>query len=235
MNDESLDKEINELYLKRKEQLDVPSVNLSTAKKTIKETFSLTKILALFSVGLGVSFGIFALVQHIAHLPQSKNNKTIKTSGYIVEREDKIADIPVKVVVPKKIVKLPQAPSYQPPNATPNIKVANLDKLPKVELLPLPKAKLATITVSSLAIKPDFKVMPNINEKITPLIKNGFVQLRYNINKLGETENIKIIKSSVTQDIQRAAKKALRQWRYQPKQQFKDHYEVVFEFKVPNK
>jgi len=134
---------------------------------------------------------------------------------------------------PPITVSVYQALSYQPPSVTPNIKASSINKLPTIKVVSLPKAQFPAVSVSALSLKPTFKVMPNLTKKTTPLVKNGYVQLRYSINALGKTENIKIIKSSVTKDIQRAAKKALRQWRYQPKQQFKGHYEVVFEFKAP--
>jgi len=235
MNDSSLDKAINELYQKSKQQLDVPPINFSSSKVGVKRPYSLSKVVAIFSVSLTISVGVFAIIQHLANLPESIKNKTAETSGYTVEL-DKKPEINVLVVTKsKKIAPLPKNPILQLPTTPTKVETISVSEPKIVKFSPLPKTKFPAVTVSMLAVKPSFKVMPNIDEQLIPLIRNGFVQLRFSINKLGKTEHIKIVKSNVDRKIQRAAKKALIQWRYQPQQEYKNHNDVVFEFKQADK
>jgi len=232
MNDKSFDKVIDELYQKRKHQFDVPTINLSSTKNPTQEPFSLSKIVAILSVSLTVSVGVFAIIQHFSILPKSKNDTNERNIGYVVERENKPEINSLAVVIPKKTVQLPKVPASTLPTLIPNVAVINSSLPVPIKSAPLPKTSIPGVTVSSLSINPTFKVLPNIDEKLPPIAKNGFVQLRYNINTLGKTENIEIVKSNLGRKIQRAAKKALVQWRYKPKQKYKTHNDVVFEFKA---
>ncbi len=90
-----------------------------------------------------------------------------------------------------------------------------------VTLISLPSTK-----IQKLSFNPD-----NFDKEPTPLVRvdprypvtaanqgiEGFVELIFNINKEGKVENIHILHSEPKRVFDKAAKDALRKWRYQPR------------------
>lgn len=106
--------------------------------------------------------------------------------------------------------------------------VDNLD-LNVVKIVNLPLLKDPKLT-----IEPIYKVMPIYSTKALKDNQSGDIRLRYNIDKLGNVNNIYIVSSTVGRELQRSAKKALAKWRYNPIDNVQRDYEIIFEFKGVN-
>lgn len=106
--------------------------------------------------------------------------------------------------------------------------VDNLD-LNVVKIVNLPLLKDPKLT-----IEPIYKVMPIYSTKALKDNQSGDIRLRYNIDKLGNVNNIYIVSSTVGRELQRSAKKTLAKWRYNPIDNVQRDYEIIFEFKGVN-
>lgn len=230
MKDESFDKEVAALYQQRKSQIVAPNVTLS--QPLVKVKYSVFKLFSIFTVGGLASFGILAIVAHLAKKPEE--HKQILLNQHQVE----IADIPVKtqnteIMVPKLV--LPPKPELPITRVKPNVSktsknVLNLSDVNNVELNLIQVVKLPHLKEPKLSIKPVYRVMPKYSFKTMKAQHSGAVRLRYEIDSSGNVKNINIINSEVSKDLQRSAKKALAKWKYNPEDDFLSSYEIIFEF-----
>ena len=66
MKHEDSDKEIASLYQQRKQQIEVPEINLSLLQKKKKPLYTIVQLLAILFFGSVASFGILAVISHFS-------------------------------------------------------------------------------------------------------------------------------------------------------------------------
>ncbi|WP_441003381.1 TonB family protein [Pseudocolwellia agarivorans] len=230
---DQFDKDIDALYSQRKNTIQAPKINFS--EKSVKPRLRIKEVFSILALGGVASFGIFAVINHFAYLP----DQTIE--------QDVAAMVFVDTIELEPFDKDSQAINMQKENLTTRVK-PTLEQQPErvfelnaniyVKPQPAKAITLDSSKVSKIALipnalehevlQPTFKIMPSINRVLSSNF-NGRVKLAYNITKEGKVENIKIIQSNVPRDIEKSAKRALSQWRY-PQQETKDK-ELQVEFK----
>ncbi|MDG1750079.1 MAG: TonB family protein [Thalassotalea sp.] len=230
MNDEQLDKELAGLYQQRKAQMVAPKVNL--AKATKNSTYSFAKLISIFTVGGLASFGIMAVITHFAKSPE--HSKPIFTPIHQVNlAEPKTKQTEDIFVVDK--VPLPAKP--EPPSLLPELDVltpvkneAHISDIENITLNTRQVVLIPHLKDPEFLVKPVFKVMPKFPTKSLKDQESGAIRLRYEIDTTGKVQNIQVIESGVTRELQRSAISALAKWRYESDiTQQKDH-EIIFEF-----
>jgi len=233
MKDDNFDEEIAQLYQKRKAQIVAPSIALNKKLKT--KRYSMSKLLSiLFASGI-TSFGIFALISHLANEPVKAGNvistiQPIELVKVIPEKIEPAAIIVKAKMPPKPIIKQPST-NKKTASITQQRVAARIDTLniPEIQVVRLPQ-----ITEPILAIKPVFKVMPKYPIQAQHQKQSGVIRLRYEINPSGNVENINVVNSDVSRDLEKSAKRALSKWRYDANDTFLDSYEIIFEFSRKN-
>lgn len=230
MKDEQFDKEVSDLYQQRKSKLVAPNINLAGAANIKK--YSLLKLFSIFTLGGFASFGIMAFITHFAKGPSEHNPKYISPSHQIeiAEEPEKQVDDIIPLIEPKLPPK-PELPKLVT-DSTILVPVTNEAKVNKVEDIGLHVVqivKLPHLKEPEFLIKPIYKVMPKFSNKALQQ-KPGSIRLRYEIDSEGKVKNIKVIKSEVSRELQRSAKKALAKWKYAPNQSVQETHEIIFEF-----
>jgi len=234
MKDDSFDEEIAELYQKRKAQIVAPSITFNKKLKT--KSYSMSKLLSiLFASGI-TSFGIFALISHLATEP-------VKTGDVIstIQPVELVKVIPEKIEPTANIVKakMPPKPIVKKPSINKKTVAITQQRLAagRIETMDAPEiqvVRLPQLTEPRLAIKPVFKVMPKYPIQAQHLKQSGVVRFRYEITPSGTVENINVVNSDVSRDLEKSAKRALSKWRYDANDTFVDSYEIIFEFSRKN-
>ncbi len=67
------------------------------------------------------------------------------------------------------------------------------------------------------AVMPLVRIEPQYPRKAAMAGKQGWVRLKFDVNKLGGVENVEIVESRPPRVFNQAAKRALLKWKYQPK------------------
>jgi TonB family protein len=230
MNEDQFDKEISKLYQQRKSQLVAPKVMLP--EPSIKTRYSGFKILSIFTLGGIASFGIMAIVSHFANNPQ-----TFKPATSVSHPVD-VTDIPIETITDTVIVLQPVLPAKPEVPSVPTKKdllvpltnqtpVNNIDNfaLNRVKIINLPQLKSPKISIT-----PIYKVLPKYSDKAVSNTRSGAIKLRYEIDGLGNVQNIDVVSNEASRDLARSAKKALAKWKYNPDDVDQRYYEVIFEF-----
>ena len=232
MSHDDFDDEMSKLYQQRKAQTIVPNISLDKPAKRRK--LSPLSIFAIFSSAGIASFGIIAVISHFSSSPVKKatfNNikhnvvmadATLKTTDESDQSINIVQPIPPKPLVNKAekspilLAEKEAIHEYIEPNAmaAPMIKIVTLPQLKEPEL----------------AIQPIYKILPQYPANSLKDMQSGEIQLRYQILQDGTVSNINIVKSSVNKLLQQSAKKALAKWQYAPSDNFKENYEIIFEF-----
>jgi len=231
MSSDNFDNEVSKLYQQRKAQIIVPQIDLKQPSKTRR--LSTTALLSIFSAAGIASFGIMAIISHLS------NSQVKKAINYNASHQIEVTKIiPIKEVEktvsiqqplpPKPIIKQPKETS--PPDIKRQVNQSYIAPESigsgQVQIITLPQLK-----EPKLAVKPVYKVLPKYALNSLQSKRSAKIQLKYKITPAGEVENIIIVKSSVNRKLQLAAKKALAQWQYAPNNNFKESYEIIFEFK----
>lgn len=236
MSTDKFDKEIGQLYQQRKRQLVAPEIdiNIDVRNKDIKSTsqFSLSRMVAIFIAGGTASFGILAIIGHLANNPVKQENSfnvghQVEMIKVVTEKVEKDL-IPVKQPLTptpiKKLIKSELGLVVEPNNETALIKDFTFDE-GAVQVITLPQLQEPVISMD-----PTFKVMPKYSVKALMANQTGTIKLSYKIDVNGKVNNIDILETSVNRELQKSAKLALSKWQYKPAQGYKDSYEIIFEF-----
>lgn len=208
------DKLLTELYQKRKQQIQAPEIVLNQTKIKSRK---LSTLAGLFGLAGIASFSIFALVSYWVKPVDSPN----------IEPVTQHHQVTVKVLPARKdnqliaVPPLPAKPSSQLPNKPLELSAqataisqlqAELVKTPKFE----GKVQLPDIESPNVERRLIHRVMPEYDRKALLSKWQGQVQLSYKVNADGSIGDIKVIEADVRKPLIQSAKRALKQWRYQP-------------------
>lgn len=230
MNDEQFDKELSTLYQQRKSQIVAP--NIALASLSNRRKYSAVKLLSIFTMGGIVSFGIMAIITHLAKKPEEQQQMfTSQHQVKILEDIEKVVDEKVIVIKPKLPPK-PKTPvlSSDLELLVPVKQEVSTSSVEKVELNAVQIVKLPHFKEPVFLLKPIHKVMPKYSQKTSQEQESGAIRLRYEIDIKGRVNNIEVVSSDVSRELRRSAKKALAKWKYAPNDKIQGHYEIIFEF-----
>jgi protein TonB len=233
MSRDNSDNDLSSLYQQRKSQLVAPKIYFTAKQKPAK--YSLLKLLCFGFLGGGMSFTIMAIISHLADTPKSKvqtgEEQSTVTVLEVTTKKANTESLPVLLPLPPTPEKIntshPKTSREEPivdhlinPSASQSPKITVEVKAVSVPSLSKPNKQLNAI----------YKVLPEFptHSKITK--KTGQVTLRYQVNIDGSVNNIKIISSNLDRDLQRLAKKALQQWRFEPGLPHSITRQVMFKF-----
>ena len=237
MIQDNFDKELEQLYQQRKANVDTPEFSLKPNNTTISnKSYSWLSKSAIFFVGGLASFGILAIVSFLAKSPVEKpalpsvTHQGVIIKDVIIEENTEksvvvkaplppIPDVPTRAINDKSIA---HASGITPINNTLNF---NVNQAIAVILPAIKQPELAPIA--------HYKVAPIYPESEINKGQAGSIKLTYQIDEAGKVYNIVVLESNVNKILQRAAKKALRQWQYSPEQVLTENYQVVFDFQLP--
>ena len=236
MSRDNSDNDLSSLYQQRKSQLVVPKIDFTAKQKPAK--YSLLKLLCFGFLGGGMSFTIMAIISHLADAPKSKaQTREEKSTVTVLEVTKNMAStesLPVLLPLPPK----PEKTNITPPKTSREEPTVDHQLNPSVSQSPIITVEVKAVSVPTLS-KPKnqlnaiYKVLPEYpaHSKITKITKiTGQVTLRYQVNVDGSVNNITIISSNLGRDLQRLAKKALQQWRFEPGLPHSITRQVMFKF-----
>jgi TonB family protein len=230
MNDEQFDKELAELYQQRKGQIVVPEVNLAESRKN--RNYSFIKLISIFTAGGVASFGIMAVITHFAKNPEHSKPifEPIHQVNLAAPKTKETDDI-----VMVNNVSLPPKPEIPP--LLPELDVlvpiknkANVSGIDNITLNTKQIVRIPHLKDPEFLVKPTFKVMPKFPTKSLKDQESGAIRLRYEIDTTGKVQNIQVIESGVTRELQRSAISALAKWRYESAMTKQKDQEIIFEF-----
>jgi protein TonB len=233
MSHDNFENDLSSLYKQRKSQFVAPKIHFTAKQKPAK--YSLLKLLCFGFLGGGMSFTIMAIISHLADAPTSKTQiRQEQPSVTVLEVTKNMAStesLPVLLPLPPK----PEKTNITPPKASREEPIVDHLINPSASQSPKITVEVKAVSVPSLS-KPNkqlnaiYKVLPEFptHSKITK--KTGQVTLRYQVNIDGSVNNIKIISSNLDRDLQRLAKKALQQWRFEPGLPHSITRQVMFKF-----
>ncbi|WP_286232952.1 TonB family protein [Thalassotalea sediminis] len=235
MNDD-FDKELNSLYQQRKAQIDAPSIKLPN--ETFKKRVSVFKPLAILLCGGVSSFGIFALMSHLAKTPtpvtvEPKISHQVVVLPDVIVDESKDDTVIKSVALPEKtlVATQPNVNGYKPPQIE-KVK-PSIDS--NVTFDGTNTVHLPDIDLPQTSITPILKILPDYPAALLAKKQTGMVKMRYKVAEDGRVINIEIMEQTGDRQFRRAAKKALSAWQYDKDLTINETLEVVFEFQLDAK
>ncbi len=233
MSRDNFDNDLSSLYQQRKSQFVAPKIHFTANKRPAK--YSLIKLLCFGLLGGGMSFTIMAIISHLADAPPSKAQtraeKPTVTELEMAQHKASTDSLPVLLPLPPK----PEKTIITSSKAGREEPFEDYQLKPSVSEPPPITVEVKAVSVPSLN-KPSkqlnaiYKVLPEYPAHSQITKKTGQVTLRYQVNIDGSVNNIKIISSNLDRDLQRLAKKALQQWRFEPIVSRSTTREVMFKF-----
>jgi len=176
------------------------------------------KLLTIISLASIVTFGLFVFMAYLINSDEVVTTKSLPpvlVDVYQTPDEKLVAEIKNK---------LPEPPQPKEPMPKPTTAIEeNLtgDGLKNIDI----KVKVPsnTLKINDIAMAPDHDARPIV--RISPKYPitaardgiEGWVKLAFDINKVGAVVNITIIDSSPKRMFDRAAKQALKKWKYKAK------------------
>ena len=237
MSADKQDKVINKLYQQRKSAVIAPQINLDMATPFKEKKFRFTTyVVALLGGGLA-SFGILAVISHLAQGPVQRNvpENHVNHKGNTVEyKPDKLSDLTIQAV-DSAVAKINQGlPVLQKTPQRMNEKVISEDvRFPIIASALLDDNFVLNVKQPMASIALVHKEMPDYPKTAMLAKKSGKVKLSYRVNNRGEVDNIIVLSESGYRPFQKSAIKALSQWQYVVNTQQSNDYEIVFEFIKP--
>lgn len=230
MSQHDFDKELQDLYQKRKQHIKVPDVALPfvhNQKKRVSKP-------AIFMLGGLSAFALMAIVNHYQP-PKKPQDIPVQTIKYVLEvapyekaKEDNIV-ISHQALPEKPRSVLPAVPPLTVIPANNFSLDTDIDLLNEsIEPIELPRMQ-----EPNLLVKPSYRVMPRYDEFDLDGSASASIELSYQVDKMGNVTSIDIIESSANRKLQKLSVKALSQWRYRPletEQGEHQQYRVVFDF-----
>ena len=239
MKHEDSDKEIASLYQQRKQQIEVPEINLSLLQKKKKPLYTIVQLLAILFFGSVASFGILAVISHFSAQVPMPPEPLLPTKLSIVELDNEEVtpvDEVIAIVIPPLVPKKP----YVAPVYSKNTQVHGVTDLPNA--LPF-TLSVDVITVSAnpelkqpvLSLVPIYQEQPKYSNEAIRDRQTGTVKLAYMISSKGNVSTITTVESTANRELNFAAKKALSKWRYRAGEYSKEGYEIIFDFRLNDK
>ncbi|WP_163932435.1 energy transducer TonB [Paraferrimonas sp. SM1919] len=161
-----------------------------------------------------ISFGLFVLMAQLISNPVATVTTAIPTPNIVVTFEPN--EIPPET---KRNITPPPKPVTQPQTQPPQIKDSDpiIDTVVPVVATPIIPT---TLNPSEAGINkqatPVFRIEPQYPIKALSRGIEGYVDLYFDVDQLGQTHNIRVIAAKPKRVFDSAAIKALKKWRYQP-------------------
>jgi len=236
MNDKNFDKEISLLYQQRKQEISAPEVNLSKIKTMKVKRYGLLQVISILFFGGAASFGILAFMNHLIEQKSVEAEQEQKMLPGVVELTEPSADIVINKSVLIAMKKPPVIPIRREQHDSINKPAIASEQTPalsfdEVDVMP---SKLAETSSSSLVplyqnLDKSLLNASNTNHNVQAIFRakakypiqarrdniEGWVQLAFDINEVGNVENVSIIDSKPKRIFNKAARKALVKWKYQ--------------------
>jgi len=237
-------KEITKLYQQRKASITSPKIkalenNMPSIAISREKHHSLTRKLSILLTGGLASFGILAVISHLANqVPIEKQQINDHNQVTITQIQPDVItptknEETIKVALPPKplatqsqkiVITTAQAPQPQ----------ANVSKLNELNIntATIESVALPKLMQPNLVVDPIYQVMPKYSTSALQANHSGAVTLDYKIKTNGHVDDVKIIDASVNRELQRAAKQALSKWQYPANSQHNRRYQIIFEFNL---
>jgi len=232
------------------------SVKSTLTKTLLTQTkYSLAAMFAITCTASIASFGIFVIIEQLIAQPKITAEQSISVP--IIDVEQIQLTTNSDEVLQKSAPRTTKPAQVSPANAL----LVNSKKptsVPAIDSIKEPQQPFASLTTPELstglvsamtyqvisvpsieppkaAVIPIYKEMPKYHAKAVKQQHTGVITLRYQIdNYSGDVKNINVVSSSVSNVLKKSAKKALSNWQYQGEQEYREHYQVTFEFKLSN-
>lgn len=176
---------------------------------------SLLRIVASLIVGAIVTFALFAGMQALI---KQDGQRTVEVTP--IKVFSSILDIPEEKVIqitrlkpPPVMQEAPTTPIEMPLEPSSNTGFTNVIKIPGIE------TGIVDFNVQAIDQQP--RPIVRIDPRYPAVAANngieGFVRLSFSVSGSGEVTDVNVIESEPRRVFDKAAKQALRKWRYQPK------------------
>lgn len=176
------------------------------------------KILSVISIAGITTFGLFAFM---AYLISQDSAPVIDIHDPVVIDFVKIPDEPkVEVMVRKTLSPPPQPPVMEVSRSTPEVSEVNTEftYVPTGIELPTQGSEIVTMSgAQNTEARPIVRVNPKYPVKALQNGTQGWVKLAFDINEIGKVINVKVIDSEPKRVFDKAAKQALKKWKYRAK------------------
>jgi len=231
---DNFDQDIDALYVQRKHKIKSPDITFK--EKSLKKTYSFRGILSLILLGGVASFGILAVINHLAK-PSNKDQQ--KNKSYLTQ-----VDI-IHIEKANNAEQLIHVKTHNPPEnlnkklTEQPIRNFDIDTVYQIKPMPAKAISLSSSNVQAIRIltnkleynvsQPTFRVMPKLSRNITSQ-ETGRIRLTYTLAIDGKVQNINIIESSLNRQLERSAIESLSQWRYMPKSSNGELLHIEFQF-----
>ena len=176
------------------------------------------KLLSILSLATATTFGLFVFMAYLVHNEDvniTKPKPPVMVDVYQTEKDTAVNEIERP---------LPQPP--KPPEAIPQIVMAAESTEVEGEIeftqvkLSLPSASTELKDVRNQTnhdARPIVRISPKYPIIASQKGVEGWVKLAFDINKLGEVVNIRVVDSNPKRVFDKAAKQALKRWKYKAK------------------
>lgn len=175
------------------------------------------KLTTVVALATSVTFGLFAFMAYLiasdqASITEPEPNPIVEVAQR--QEDSKVNEKPRPKLVP---------PEPKPPMPKDTVEPSESSATTEFAYQP---AGLALTTLPAnigMGHVPDNDARPivQVNPKYPPAAardgKEGWVMMRFDINAIGEVENVTVIDAQPKRLFDSAAKKALKRWKYQPK------------------
>jgi TonB family protein len=232
MSVDKFDKDIESLYLERKRSVNAPKISFDPVPQKPKRRF--IESLSIFVMGGLASFCIFAVINHFAHLKPDVVTASANKPFYIdvVDVDESLLSDEAIHIAPPTPKTYTQKKLADPRRKSFELSASQVLKPSTIEAVELDSAKLVIASVlpdnAQISLKPIYKVLPTYPR--TEQYPNGEVKLAYEVNKNGTVGSIEIVESNVNRTLEKAAKKALSQWKFSPGREINKSSQIVFQF-----